>query len=57
MMAERCTAIDHSTVHRWALHFSPKLFERFNRRKHQVTRKWDLDETYWSAPHFTGHVG
>ncbi len=46
MMAERGIAMDHSTVHRWVLHFSPKLLERFNRRKRQVTRKWNLDETY-----------
>lgn len=46
MMAERGIVIDHSTVHRWVLHFSPKLLERFNRRKRQVTRKWNLDETY-----------
>ncbi|MFC7067714.1 IS6 family transposase [Brucella rhizosphaerae] len=46
MMAERGIAMDHSTVHRWVLHFSPKLLECFNRRRRQVTRKWNLDETY-----------
>ncbi|MBC2887726.1 IS6 family transposase [Ochrobactrum sp. CM-21-5] len=46
MMAERGIAIDHSTMHRWVLHFSPKLLERFNRRKRQITHKWKLDETY-----------
>ena len=46
MMAERGIAMDHSTVHRWVLHFSPILLERFNRKKHPVTRKWNLDETY-----------
>lgn len=49
MMAERAVAKDHSAVRRWVLHFSPKLLERFHRRKRQVTRKWNLDETY-SAP-------
>jgi transposase-like protein len=38
--------LDYSTVHRWILWFSPKLLERFNRKKRQVTRKWNLDETY-----------
>ncbi len=28
------------------MHFSPKLLDRFNRRKREVTRKWNLDETY-----------
>ncbi|WP_343316123.1 IS6 family transposase [Brucella sp. BE17] len=46
MMAERSIDLEHSTVHRWVLYFSPKLLERFNRRKGPVTRKWNLDETY-----------
>lgn len=46
IMAERGIKMDHSTVHRRVLHFSPKLLEFFNRRKRQVTRKWNLDETY-----------
>lgn len=46
MMAEHGIKMDHSTVHRWVLHFSSKLLERFNRRKRQVTRRWNLDETY-----------
>ena len=46
MMAERGLSVDHSTVHRWVVHFSPKLLERFNRRKRSVTDKWHVDETY-----------
>ncbi|MFQ0812368.1 integrase [Brucella anthropi] len=46
MMAERGIALDHSTVHRWVLHFSPKLLDRFNRREREIKRKWNLDETY-----------
>ncbi len=46
MMAERGIRVDHSTVHRWVMHFSPLLLERFNRRKRAVTEKWYLDETY-----------
>ncbi|MBO1041287.1 IS6 family transposase [Brucella pituitosa] len=46
MTAERGITIGHLTVHRRALHFSPKRFERFNRKKRQGTRKWNLDETY-----------
>lgn len=44
MMAERGIHVDHSTVHRWVVHFSPLLLERFNRRKRSV--KWHMDETY-----------
>lgn len=46
MMAERGISVDHSTIHRWVVHFSPLLLERFNRRKRAVTGKWHADETY-----------
>lgn len=46
IMAERGICVDHSTIHRWVVHFSPRLLERFNRRKRAVTRKWHVDETY-----------
>ena len=46
MMQERNINVDHSTVHRWVLRFSPLLLERFNRHKRRVTGKWHMDETY-----------
>ena len=46
MMAERGMTVDHSTIHRWVVHFAPLLLERFNRRKRTVTGKWHVDETY-----------
>ncbi len=46
MMAERGISVDHSTVHRWVVHFSPILLKRFNRRKRAVGSKWHMDETY-----------
>ncbi|SDA99117.1 IS6 family transposase, partial [Mesorhizobium qingshengii] len=46
MMAERGISVDHSTIHRWVVHFAPLLMERFNRRKRAVTGKWHADETY-----------
>lgn len=46
MMAERGLNVDHSTIHRWVVHFSPQLLERFNRHKRSVTGKWHMDETY-----------
>ncbi len=46
MMAERGIHVDHSTIHRWVLRFSPLLLERFNNRKRPVTCKWHVDETY-----------
>lgn len=46
MMAERGIHVDHSTIHRWVVHFSPLLLERLNQRKRAVTGKWHVDETY-----------
>ena len=46
MMAERGIHVDHSTIHRWVVRFSPLLLEQFNHRTRPVTRKWHVDETY-----------
>lgn len=49
MLAERGISVDRSTIHRWVVHLSPRLLERFNRRKRAVTGKWHVDETYIKA--------
>jgi len=46
MMAERGVAVDHATVHRWALKMLPNLAKVFRRRKQPVGRSWRVDETY-----------
>jgi putative transposase len=46
MMAERGLSVDHSTVHRWVVHFAPQPLECFQQRKRAVTGKWHVDETY-----------
>ena len=46
MMAERSISVDHASVHRWVVRYSPELLERFNLRKRSVSRKWHVDETY-----------
>ena len=46
MMAERGISVDHATVGRWVVRYSPELLDRFNRRKRAVSRKWHIDETY-----------
>jgi hypothetical protein len=39
MMAERGISVDHATIHRWVIRYSPELLKRFNARKRVVTRK------------------
>ncbi|OAJ56456.1 integrase [Paraburkholderia ginsengiterrae] len=46
MMAERGIAVDHSTVHRWALKLLPVLEKAFRRNKRPVGKSWRVDETY-----------
>jgi transposase-like protein len=46
MMAERGISVDHATVHRWVVRYSPELLERFNLRKKALTGRWHMDETY-----------
>jgi transposase-like protein len=45
MMAERGIAVDHATIHRWAVRYAPLLLERFNLRKRAVIGRWHVDET------------
>ena len=33
MMAERGIAVDHATIHRWVIRYSPELLERFRLRR------------------------
>jgi putative transposase len=49
LMAERGIRIDHSTIHRWVIRFSPQLLKNFNLRKRSVNAKWHMDETYIKA--------
>ncbi len=46
MMAERGVAVDHSTVHRWAIKLLPVPEKAFRLRKRPVGKSWRMDETY-----------
>jgi transposase-like protein len=46
MIAEGGISVDHATIGRWVVRYSPEFLERFNRRKRPVSRKWHVDETY-----------
>jgi hypothetical protein len=45
-MTERGVAVDHSTIHRWAIKMLPVLTAVCRRRKRPVGRSWRMDETY-----------
>jgi putative transposase len=46
LMEERGVSVDHATINRWVLKYSPPLEEAFHRRKHPVGSSWRKDETY-----------
>ena len=46
MMQERGVSVDHSTLNRWVLKYSPEVEKAFCRRQRPVGRSWRLDETY-----------
>src|SRR6266436_3664411 len=46
LMEERGVEVDHSTVNRWVIKYSPQLEEEFHRRKRPVWVSWRMDETY-----------
>ncbi len=46
VMQERGVSIDHSTVNRWVIKYSPPLEDAFHRRKRPVRVSWRMDETY-----------
>jgi len=43
-MAER--EVDHSTIARWVLHFSPILNDLIRHEMRRPSRSWRVDETY-----------
>jgi transposase-like protein len=46
IMREDKEEIDHSTINRWVLKFTPKILSRFQKTKLAVGKKWFMDETY-----------
>src|SRR6266704_1128712 len=45
IMEERGGPIDHATIQRWVVQYSPQLEEAFHRRKRPVWVSWRMDET------------
>jgi transposase-like protein len=46
LMAERGVAVDHATINRWVVKFSPQLLQAAREHKPPVGSSWRLDETY-----------
>jgi len=46
LLEERGVPIDHATIQRLVVKYSPQLEEAFHRRKRPVWVSWRMDETY-----------
>ncbi len=46
IMKERGFDVDHSTIQRWVVHYSPLLEQKFRLKKRKPYGRWRLDETY-----------
>ncbi|MCZ6830248.1 MAG: IS6 family transposase [Gammaproteobacteria bacterium] len=46
LMQERGYAVDHSTIHRWVVHYAPRIEKVFRKNKKHTGHHWRLDETY-----------
>ena len=48
-MRERGVEVDHSSLNRWVLKYTPVLDQVFRQRKRPVGASWRMDETYISG--------
>ena len=46
LMEERGVSVDHATINRWVVKYSPQLEAAFHRCKRPVWISWRMDETY-----------
>jgi transposase-like protein len=46
MMMERGIPVDHSTIQRWVVKYSPLLEQEFKKHKRPIGSSWRMDETY-----------
>jgi putative transposase len=46
LMEERGVSVDHATIQRWVVKYSPLLEEACHQRKRPVWGSWRMDETY-----------
>ena len=46
IMTERGVQIDHATLNRWVVKYSPAIAKTAQNRKHSTAGSWRMDETY-----------
>jgi transposase-like protein len=46
LLTERGVEVDHVTIYRWVVRFTPLLAEAARPRRHAIGSRWQVDETY-----------
>ncbi len=46
LMEERGVSVDHATINRWVVKYSPTLEAKFRQIKRSIGKSWRMDETY-----------
>ena len=46
LMLERGVHVDHATIHRWVVKYTPIFEAEFRKKKKSVGNSWKMDETY-----------
>ncbi|TXL23770.1 IS6 family transposase, partial [Methylococcaceae bacterium HT2] len=46
IMEERGVAVDHATLNRWVIRYSPDIAVKAHSKKRETNRSWRMDETY-----------
>jgi putative transposase len=46
MMKERGVEVDHATLQRWVVKYTPQIVKAFGKRKRPIGGSWRMDETY-----------
>lgn len=46
ILAERGVDVDHATLNRWVVRYSPQIAEQAQKRKRRTLGSWRVDETY-----------
>ena len=46
MLKERGLEVDHSSIQRWVVEYSPQLAKKFASHNKAVGKSWSMDKTY-----------
>jgi putative transposase len=57
IIEERGVNVDHATLNRWVIRYSPTIAVKANSQKRETNRSWRTDETYIKVKGEWGYLG